>query len=149
MNDITIRYVDKSTYDIIGHDLNTIYIVSYESEIGIYYQDKEVTNKVECSELPQTDDAILGCFYLLKTDSKLCLYYFYEKEEIKQFIPLFDSTIKDINIVSDKITIQSLLGNRIILGVNSDNLITPKTILDQIVEEVGVIDARPVWRLWE
>lgn len=55
-------YLTSEEYRSETHVPETFYLVSYNDVLKLYYDEKEVTNVIKCSSLPQSDDIIPEIF---------------------------------------------------------------------------------------
>lgn len=127
----------------------TFYLVSYNDVLKLYYDEKEVTNVIKCSSLPQSDDIIPEIFYILKTNKIIRLYYSYFYEDGKILIPVADSSVVDITKVEGSIKIKDQTSEKVVVGLSTDNTLSPSSVNSQIIDAFGDMNLRPKWNFWE
>lgn len=149
MSDISkVVYIDSDSYFNSPHEESVLYLVDYSTRLGIFYDDKESTNIVECTEIPE--DLVKDCFYVLRNSSEVRLYYSVYLEELKkvQVLPVFDSTIKSFSVIDGSVHFEDQSESRVAVGIDRENSLIPSSISSQIVNSIGVLDLVPHWSTW-
>lgn len=142
-------YLTSEEYHSETHVPETFYLVKYDNLLKLYHDEKEVTNVIKCSSLPQNDEIVPETFYILKNNKIIRLYYSYSYENTKLLIPVADSSIVDITKVEDSIKIKDQTSEKVVVGLSTDNTLSPSSVNSQVLDAFGDMNLRPKWNFWE